>query len=94
MNTTPDPQLGPQPGSYRYFAQEWGTFMLLCDDEDVTQKELEAAVGGLMHLSCKTEDAPPTAHVDLESAMDCAMKKYLRKWPDHPWRPEGSPKTT
>jgi hypothetical protein len=94
METTPNTPLRPQPGSYRYFAQEWGTFML-CDDMDVTQTQLQAAMGGLIHLSGTTEDAPPTAHVDLETAMSVALKKYHRKWPDHPWeRPEDSPKVT
>lgn len=73
-----------QPGSYRYFAQEWGTFMCLCDDTALSYDDLSTAFSALGHLLTYSEEASDDSPNTLEMLMRAAFYKFERTLPDHP----------
>ncbi len=46
----------PQLGTYRYYAQEWATFMNLVKDPSTSFDDLERAFAVITHLYFRTEE--------------------------------------
>lgn len=68
----------PKPGSYEYFAQEWKTFMRICDDGSAPQQDLDAALQGIFHLGTYSDDAPGDSPNTLEMLLRAAYYRYER----------------
>lgn len=62
-------------GTYRYYAQEWATFMKLVKDSSTPFCDLERAFKGLTHLWLKTDE--PT---DIGDKMNFQKSIEIASW--------------
>jgi hypothetical protein len=65
--------------TYRYFAQEWGTFWHLCRDDAIDRESLERAFQALFYLSLHTDDPPPTSDTNIDQLLLAARIMYERR---------------
>ena len=69
-----------QFGTYRYYAQEWATFMKLVKDPATPFDDLERAFKGLAHLWFRTEE--PTdelAKVNFQKSIEIASWRFTER---------------
>lgn len=66
--------------SYRYFAQELGTFLTLVRDPSVPLEDLQRAMLGLGHVYLHTtEPADPLERLNFHKAFEIAATRYTQR---------------